>query len=90
MYFKTPIITILLVMIPTLIVYLINLINILPIRILTFSLLIVALFPIYFLIFYIYEISALDKYVNKHLFPEAYKKGLYIEKENVVENESKK
>lgn len=90
MYFKSPFLTLLFTCLPFLILYLIGKINLLTIKILVLSIIIVILLPSYLLLWNIYEISILDKYVNKKYFPEAYRKGLNNKEErnNQVENNS--
>ena len=63
-------------------IYLVGQINFIVIKILIYILLIVILLPAYLLLWYLYSISVLDKYINVKLFPEAYKKGLYIKEKN--------
>lgn len=87
MYFKTPFLTILFAALPLVSVYLISLINLIAVRILIHALIIVALLPVYLLLWFLYDIHALDKNVNKTLFPEAYRRGLYIAKDENEEAE---
>ena len=77
LYFKTPFLTILFAALPLLSIYLVSLIDYVAIRLLVHSILIVAILPPYLLLWFTYAVSVLDKCVNKTLFPEVYKKGLY-------------
>jgi hypothetical protein len=86
-YFKTPFVTILFAVAPLLAFYLVNLIDFVAIRMLIHALSLVVLLPIYLLLWFVYDISILDKSINKTLFPEAYKKGLYIKKSEEDANE---
>lgn len=67
-------------MLPLLAFYLVNLIDFVAIRMLIHALALVVLLPVYLLLWFVYDISVLDKNINKTLFPEAYKKGLYAKK----------
>ncbi len=80
MYFKTPFLTILFAVLPLISIYLIGLIGYIGIWFLVHALMIVVFLPIYLLLWFTYEISFLDKRVNEVLFPEIYKKGLYVDK----------
>lgn len=82
LFFKSPFITLLFSAILLLSIYLVGQINFIVIKILIYILLIVILLPAYLLLWYLYSISVLDKYINVKLFPEAYKKGLYIKEKN--------